>query len=83
MARIAYWLELDMLHSVLVSIVFAQAQVRPVLDMKNMMDDSRSFYASLVLPALLAFIVKLSQHLGTLMTEVGRVVEPVYLSFLN
>ena len=51
--------------------------------MKNMMDDSRSFYAPLVLPALLAFIVKLSQHLGTLMTEVGRVVEPVYLSFLD
>ena len=51
--------------------------------MKNMMDDSRSCYASLVLPAFLAFIVKLSQYLGTLVTKIGRVVEPVYLSFLN
>ena len=70
MARIAYRLELQMLRTVLVSVVLAQAQVRPVLNMKNMMHNSCSCYASLVLPALLTLVVKLSQHLGTLVTEV-------------
>lgn len=80
---ITYRLELNMLHSVFISVVLTQAQVWPVLDMKNMMDNSRSCYSSLVLSALLALVVKLSQYLGTLVTEIRRVVEPVYLSVLD